>query len=110
MNSKTFQLCLVIIGTVIILGLVTSLIIYEEEITTILESKRISFEVSESSTPLYPEKNMTLIERYDIVRPVPGGGSLHNVIYVYHDNERNVTCYLYNGISCIPDCYINNTI
>ena len=24
-------------------------------------------------------------------------------VYHYHDDQRNVTCWIYNGMSCIPD-------
>ena len=105
MNSRNFiKLYLLIVGVVVILGLVVSTVIYEEKIMKKLESKIISFGINESSV-LQSEKDITFIKT-----SIPFGESnIYNRIYIIHDNERNVTCYLYNdGISCIPDYYIKN--
>ena len=90
MNSRNFiKICLVTLGVVIVAALIASLTVYEEDIPKKLQS----------------EKDITFIKT-----SIPFGESnIYNRIYIIHDNERNVTCYLYNdGISCIPDCYIEN--
>ena len=111
MNSRTFiKFCLVVVGTIIILGLV---IICSEDIKK-LGATEILIEIVESSTEkeidlipetaIYPE--LTLIDRYEVATYI-GTIPFYDDVYIYHDDKRNVTCYLYNdGISCIPDCYI----
>ena len=51
---------------------------------------------------LLPEEDMELVDSYDIdAQPYT-----RHTVYVYHDNDRNVTCYLYDdAISCIPDWF-----
>lgn len=108
MNSRTFiKFCLAIIGVVIVLALVTSVIIYEDEIMRELTSKTITIETNESSS-LPSEKDITFEEIYRTSIPF-GSIRVYGRIYIdiVHDNKRNVTCYLYkDGISCIPDYYI----
>lgn len=58
---------------------------------------------------LSTQKTMELIDNYKIVTPLVAGSNvgIHSTIYVVHDNDRNVTCYLYDdGISCIPDRFL----
>lgn len=57
---------------------------------------------------LSSQKTMELLDTYDIVTPSRFGElSIHSTMYVVHDSDRNVTCYLYDdGISCIPDRFL----
>ena len=67
----------------------------------------------EESKPLYPKKTVELIDSYEmIVYPLDGEGGyrfgIHSTMYVVHDNDSNVTCWLYDdGISCIPDRFLD---
>ena len=110
MNSSPFiKFCLVVFGTIIILGLAASAIIYEDEIMRQLTLKTITIETNDSSKPLHLEENMTFIGSYETSIHFYGESGMYNRINIIHDDKRNVTCYLYDeGISCIPDCYIEN--
>ena len=56
----------------------------------------------QNEVSLLPEEDMELVDSYDIdAQPYT-----RHTVYVYHDNDRNVTCYLYDdAISCIPDWF-----
>lgn len=63
-------------------------------------------ETAIESESIYPEKTMEPVDSFDVVTPF-GELTIHNTMYVVHDDDRNVTCYLYDdGISCIPDRYL----
>ena len=98
MNSKNYiKLLLGIFVAVVIVGAIaTGLIINKDHvIAAAIESK-----------PLYSQKTIELVDRFDLAVPF-GEVVLHSKIYVVHDNDRNVTCYLYDdGISCIPDRFL----
>ena len=96
MNSKNFiTLCIGIVIVVVVVGAVAAgYIIYKDQTATI-EPK-----------PLYSQKTIELVDRFDLAVPF-GEVTLHSKMYVVHDNDRNVTCYLYDdGISCIPDRFL----
>jgi len=51
-------------------------------------------------------ETIELVDSFNMVTYLGDGDVLgvHNTIYVVHDSNRNVTCYLYkDGISCILD-------
>lgn len=59
--------------------------------------------VRQTEVSLLPEKDMELVDSYDI----DAQSYTRYTIYVYHDNDRNITCWLYDdGISCIPDRFL----
>jgi len=54
-----------------------------------------------------PQKTMKFVDSYDVVTPSNFGVTAHSIMYVVHDDDRNVTCWLYDdGISCIPDRFL----
>ena len=97
MNSKSFiELCLGIVAVVVIVGVIVGgfLVVNRGIENANMESEFLS-----------SQKTMEFLDIYDIVTPSRIGElSIHSTLYVVHDNDRNVTCYLYDdGISCIPD-------
>lgn len=96
MNSKSFiSFCLSILVVIVIAAVITGFYVvdnYEEP----------------TAEDLHPQKTMELLDSYDIVTPSYFGElTVHSKMYVVHDNDRNVTCYLYDdGISCIPDRFL----
>lgn len=101
MNSRNFiTLCVGIVIIVTVVGaIVSGFFIYRDYEATVMESK-----------PLYPQKTMEPVDSFDVVIPF-GEITIHNPIYVVHDNDRNVTCYLYDdGISCIPDRFLEEVV
>ena len=100
MNSKNYiKLLLGIFAVVVIVGGITgSFIMYKDHVIAAgVESKHL----------LYPQKNMEPVDSFDIVTPF-GELTIHSTMYVVHDNDRNVTCWLYDdGISCIPDRFLD---
>ena len=91
MNSRSFiTFWMVVFGIIVVAGLISAFLVIEYGNYT-------RHEVS-----LLPEEDMELVDSYDIdAQPYT-----RHTVYVYHDNDRNITCYLYDdGISCIPDWF-----
>lgn len=104
MNSKNFiYICSWIVVVVVVAGVLTGgFFIYKDHITANKESE-----------PLYPQKTIELLDTYKIVTPLVVGSDfvVYSKMYVVHDNDRNVTCYLYDdGISCIPDRFLEEVV
>lgn len=94
MTKNFISFVLSIFGVIVVAALISAFFVIEYGDYT-----------RQTEEPLLPEKTMEIVDSYDIVTSF-GDISHHTVIHVYHDNDRNVTCYLYgNGISCIPDWF-----
>lgn len=96
MNSKSFiTFCLSILVIVIIAAVVAGYVVYKNYEGPNTEQVSI-------------KETIELVDTYDIVTPSYFGElTVHSKMYVVHDNDRNVTCWLYDdGISCIPDWFL----
>lgn len=99
MNSINYiKLLLGIVAVVVIVGAVLSGFFIFRDHMAIKEDKILDL-----------QKTVEIMDSYEVVTPLVPGSNLgiHNKIYVVHDNDRNVTCWLYDdGISCIPDRFL----
>lgn len=87
-NFIYIAFCLSIVAVIIIIGILSAFLVIE---------------YGDYEKPFNTQKTMELVDDYRIVVPL----ITQDMIYVYHDNDRNVTCYIYDdGISCIPDWFL----